>query len=86
MLKAETFWLKQAQDEAFPKGEEEGSLWRFNPKKDDEGLLRVDGRIFLVDDLSYNSKHPILLPKDHDVTRLTVTDNVPMKGLDMVLE
>lgn len=73
MLKAETFWLKQAQDEAFP-------------KKDDEGLLRVDGRIFLVDDLSYNSKHPILLPKDHDVTRLTVTDNVPMKGLDMVLE
>lgn len=46
----------------------------------------MDGRIFLVDDLSYNSKHPILLPKDHDVTRLTVTDNVPMKGLDMVLE
>lgn len=46
MLKAETFWLKQAQVEAFPKGEEEeGSLSRFNPKKDDEGLLRVDGRL-----------------------------------------
>ena len=74
MLKAETLWLKQAQDEAFPKGEEEGSLSRFNPKKDDEGLLRVDGRLRLADDLSYNTKHPILLPKDHAVTRLVVTD------------
>ena len=73
MLKAETLWLKQAQDEAFPKGEEEGSLSRFNPKKDDEGLLRVDGRLRLADDLSYNTKHPILLPKDHAVTRIVVT-------------
>ena len=74
MLKAETRWLKQAQDEAFPKGEEEGSLSRFNPKKDGEGLLQVDGRLWLADDLSYNTKHPILLPKDHAVTRLVITD------------
>ena len=75
MLKAETFWLKQAQDEAFPRGEEEGgSLARFNPKKDDEGLLQVDGCLCLADDLPYNAKHPILLPKDHAVTRLVVTD------------
>ena len=74
MSKAETFWLKRAQHEAFPKGEEEGALSRFNPKKDDEGLLRVDGRLRLADDLSYNTKHPILLPKDHAVTRLVVTD------------
>ena len=74
MLKAETLWLKQAQDEAFPKGEEEGSLSRFNTKKNDEGLLWVDGRLRLADDLSFNTKHPILLPKDHAVTRLVVTD------------
>ena len=73
-LKAETFWLKQAQDEAFPNGEKEGSPSRFNPKKDGEGLLRVDGRLRLADDLSYFTKHTILLPKDHAVTRLVVTD------------
>jgi len=74
LMAAETFWLKQAQDEAFPKGEEEGALSRFNPKKDEEGLLRVDGRLRFADDLSCNTKHPILLPKDHAVTQLVVTD------------
>jgi len=28
----------------------------------------VDGRLRLADDLSHNTKHPILLPKDHAVT------------------
>ncbi|XP_068734492.1 uncharacterized protein [Montipora capricornis] len=74
MLKAETFWLKQAQNEAFPRREEEGSLARFSPKKDDEGLLLVDGCLRLADYLTYNAKHPILLLKDHGVTRLVVTD------------
>ena len=64
MLTAETLWLKQAQDEAFPKREEEGSLSRFNPEKDDEGSLRSDGFLRLADDLSFNTKHPIRLPKD----------------------
>ena len=75
MLKVETLnttTLKQAEDEAFPEGEE-GSLSRCNPKKDDEGLLWVDGRLRFADDLPYNTKHPINLPKDHAVTRL-VTD------------
>ena len=48
--KVETFWLKQAQNEAIPKGEEEGALSRFYPKKDEEGLLRVDERLRFADD------------------------------------
>ena len=36
---AETMWIKQAQAQAFPGGESEGSLTRLNPKCDGEGLL-----------------------------------------------
>ena len=34
----------------------------------------MDGHLCLADDVPYNTKHPILLPKDHAVTRLVVTD------------
>ena len=34
----------------------------------------MDGCLRLADGLPYNTKHPILLPKDHAVTRLVVTD------------
>ena len=43
-----------------------------NPKKDDNGILRSDGRLRYADDLPYEVKHPILLPKNHPVTRLVV--------------
>ena len=70
--KAETFWIKQAQ--AFPGEENEGSLTRLNPKNDGDGLLRMDGRLRFADELPYSTRHPILLPKDHPVTRLIVVD------------
>ena len=34
----------------------------------------MDGRLRLADELSYNTRHPILLPKDHVVTRLIIKD------------
>ena len=71
---AETYWVKQAQAEAFPNGERENSLVRLNPKKDDEGLLRIDGRLRYASNLPYDVRHPILLPKNHPVTRLIVLD------------
>lgn len=74
MSAAETFWIKQAQAQAFPGGENEGSLTRLNPKSDGDGLLRMDGRLRFADDLPYNTRHPILLPKNHPVTRLVVVD------------
>ena len=65
----------------FPREKKKGHYQDLiNPKKDDEGLLRVDGRLRLADDLSYNTKHPILLPKDHAVTRLVVTDTHERSG------
>ena len=43
--KAETFWLKQTQAEAFPNGAAEKSLECLNPKQDDNSLLRADGSL-----------------------------------------
>ena len=60
---AETFWIKQAQ--AFPGGENKGSLIQLNPKTDGDGLIRMDGHLRFADELPYDTRHPILLPKDH---------------------
>ena len=71
---AETFSIKEAQAQAFPGGENEGSLTQLNPKSDGDGLLRMDGRLRFADELPYDTRHPILLPKDHPVTRLVIAD------------
>ena len=34
----------------------------------------MDGRLRLADELSYDTRHPILLPKEHAVTRLIIMD------------
>ena len=41
---SETWWIKKAQLEGFPEGKTDSRLTRLNPKEDDDGLLRVDGR------------------------------------------
>jgi hypothetical protein len=64
ILNVEKWWIKHAQGKAFPKGEREGCLLRLSPKNGDDGFLRMDGRLRLADELSYNTKHPILLPKE----------------------
>lgn len=71
---AKTDLFRQAQRLAFPseigllkRGEKlpKGSpLVRLTPFVDDEGLLRVQGRLQLSE-LSYEEKHPVILPKDH---------------------
>ena len=71
---AESFWIKQAQAQAFPSGENKGSLTQLNPKSDGDGLLRMDGHLRFADELPYDTRHPILLPKDHPVRRLVIVD------------
>ncbi len=74
ILDSEQFWIKQAQKDGFPQGAQAGCLLRLNPKSDSNGLLRMDGRLKHADELSYDSRHPIFLPKEHVVTRLIVMD------------
>ena len=47
------------------------ALFRLDPFISDDGLLRVGGRLRRAK-LEYGERHPILLPKGHHVSRLTV--------------
>lgn len=46
---------------------------KLSPFVDERGVIRVGGRIGRGE-FDYNIKHPILLPPDHDVTRLIILD------------
>lgn len=74
LTNAKTFWLRQAQAECFPDREKEKKLQRFSPQVDDDGLLRVNGRLHLAEELPFDTRHPVILPKDHPVTHLIITD------------
>ena len=71
---ADSFWIKQAQAQAFLDGENEGSLTRLNPKRVGDGLLRMDGRLRFADYLLYDTRNPIILPKNQPVIRQLVID------------
>ena len=80
MKKARLFWLQQAQTEAFPDGKKDKRLLHFNPNRDEEELLRADGRLRFARELPYDARHPILLPKDHPVTKLIIVDAHEARG------
>ena len=71
---AKTHWIRQAQVMSFPGKTKDKCLQRFSPQMDERGLLRVDGRLRLADELPYDTRHPIILPKDHPVTKLIIVD------------
>ena len=78
---AEEFWCRAAQESAFleeiaslkAKGKlrSTSKILTLHPFLDPQGLLRVGGRIRLAD-LPYSRRHPILLPRDHRLTKLIV--------------
>ena len=69
---AERYWLKRTQAEGF-RDERQKSLENLCIMKDDDGLLRLSGRLQHAD-LPYESKHPVVLPKKHTVTDLIIKD------------
>ena len=44
------------------------------PWQDEDGLLRVDGRTRWSEDLKWDTKFPVILPRQHAVTRLLVKE------------
>ena len=44
-----------------------------NPFVDNEGILRVGGRL-VHSELPFDQKHPILLPSNHHITRLIIRE------------
>lgn len=83
LRQARDFWIRAVQQHFFPK--EYGALHKameipvtsnikeLNPFLDDEGLLRMRGRLE-NSSLSYNEKCPIILPSKSNFTRLLVLE------------
>lgn len=59
---APKFWFCRAQAESFSGRQKDQSLTRFTPKLDKDGILRVDGRLSLGEDLYkiFNGPYKIL--------------------------
>jgi hypothetical protein len=72
LTKAENWWLRRSQTESFPMGENQRSLARLNPTKDENGLLRAYGRLQNASELPRDAKYPIL--KNHAITKLVILD------------
>ncbi|XP_003368031.1 conserved hypothetical protein [Trichinella spiralis] len=72
---AETIWLREIQVTEF--GTKPNSSERvrvFEPFLDQDGLLRMGGRL-RRSTLPPESKHPIILPHNHRVTELLIKDH-----------
>ena len=47
-------------------------LLPLKPVLDEEGVLRCDGRLKFADYLPWETRHPIILPRNHQITKLIV--------------
>ncbi|XP_055589808.1 uncharacterized protein LOC129741989 [Uranotaenia lowii] len=54
--------------------EKRSSIYKLMPFLDERGLLRERGRIDAVRNVPYDTRHPIILPKNHPVTDLIILD------------
>ena len=77
---AEIFWLRQSQREMFPDKEKDDKLRQFSASYDGNGLLRANGRLKFADELPFDSRCPILLSKDHSLTKLVILDAHQKRG------
>ena len=81
---AATYYIKQTQFDNFEReiralksGQSLPSNSKLLPLKpvfDEEGVLRMDGRLEFADCLSWDARHPVILPRKDWVTRLIIKD------------
>ncbi|XP_003369727.1 conserved hypothetical protein [Trichinella spiralis] len=72
---AEVRWLRQVQVNEFGiKSDSADRVREFEPFLDQDGLLRMGGRL-RRSTLPPESKHPIILPNNHPVTELLIKDH-----------
>ncbi|GFS32225.1 uncharacterized protein TNIN_168651 [Trichonephila inaurata madagascariensis] len=78
LSEAERFWIQVEQEKFFPeelkslkdnKIEKESPLYNYMPYLDENGLIRLGGRLEFCN-LSINEKHPLILPKNSWLTTL----------------
>lgn len=83
-IDAEVMLCKKAQGEAFSKEtdalasnrgvDKSSSIKKLCPYLDENGLIRVNGRLDLVESMSYSRRRPIILPKGHPLTLLIIKE------------
>lgn len=79
---AEEEIIRQAQFEAFPEEykalkkkkpiSQKSPLVKLSPRLDDNGIIRLEGRLMYAEYLPHDMKFPIILPRGHHVTKLIV--------------
>ena len=77
LIGAEQIWIKKAQ-ESLHGYHGKGEFASLSPFVDDKGIMRVGGRVDAAL-VSYDTRHPILLPSDHRVAFL-ITHHIHDKG------
>ena len=70
LQEAELFWIQEAQ-KSLKDRVAKGEFKSLSPFRDDQGILRVGGRVSKAV-VSYDCKHPVLLPHDHWISPLIV--------------
>ena len=68
---AERFILKVVQNQSFDQSDISNRLKKLNPRTFEDGILRVGGRLE-NSDINDSAKHPVILPSNHEVTRLLI--------------
>ena len=76
LKEAEMYWIKKAQTGLISRYEK-GEFKVLSPFLDDEGVIRVGGRM-QNQQTSYESKHPVLLPSGHHISILITRYNHEM--------
>ena len=71
LSKAETFWVKEAQTHLMKCTQFNSWKKQLNLFIDPEGVWRCSGRLSNTN-VPYTTRHPILLPRDHPLTKLLV--------------
>ncbi|XP_075152088.1 uncharacterized protein LOC142226096 [Haematobia irritans] len=79
---AKTFLCKVAQKDEFSRElrqlgcersiPKSSNIYKLSPFLDEEGLIRLSGRIDFAYYVSDETKHPIILPKNHELTKMLV--------------
>lgn len=64
--------VRVVQRLSFPDGERTPCLLPLRPYRDDDGLLRVGGRLTAATHLPYEARHPTILPKSGHFTTLVI--------------
>lgn len=69
IYKAERYWIVEAQG-ILKARVLKGEYKTLDTFTDKDGIIRVGGRVDKAANISYNERHPILLPYDHKLSRL----------------